>query len=127
MFKTTPNVFPIEDVVLVKSTDESDKSLDGILPDEDDEILEILGKGTVISRGPGYTSSIGKIPITVKVGDEILFLKEKAAKFIEGEDTYYIISERDTSAVLNREPTEEEMGGHVIQDFSIFPKDPKKE
>lgn len=59
-------------------------------------------QGVVVEVGPGRTLENGTlVPMTVKVGDTVLFKKYGPEEFTLDEQEYLILSESDIIAVLN--------------------------
>jgi chaperonin GroES len=90
---------PLEDRVVVKPAPADEKVQGGIIiPDTAKEKPQ---KGEVMAVGPGKVSDTGvKIPITVKVGDMVLYGKYSETEVtIDGEE-YLIVSESDILAVI---------------------------
>ena len=58
-------------------------------------------KGVVTAVGDGRITLSGeRIPLRVKVGDQILFNKFAGTEIIDGEDKYVIILESDILAII---------------------------
>lgn len=95
-------VRPLHDRVLVKRAEEVEqKSAAGIIiPDTAKEKPQ---RGTVIAVGEGKKDENGKrIPLDVKVGDEVLFGKYAGTEVkIDGEE-YLIMHESDILAVIEK-------------------------
>jgi len=92
---------PLGDRVLLKPVYEEEKSKGGILlPDTVSKEKPQVGE--VLAVGPGGTDQEGKlIPMTVKVGDKVVYAKYSGTD-IKGDDDeeYLIISEKDILAVF---------------------------
>ncbi len=97
------NVKPLGDRVLVEPLTEHESGKEtraGIfIPETADK--ERSEQGTVVAVGPGKITDDGKlIPISVKVGDKILFTKYGPDEIkIDGKD-YFILSESNILAVI---------------------------
>ncbi len=92
---------PLGDRVLIKPTEEAEKTKGGIIiPDTAKEKPQ---KGEVISAGPGARDETGKIqPLDVKAGDRILFGKWSGSEVqIDGDDLM-IMKESDILGVLEQ-------------------------
>ena len=90
---------PLEDRVVVKPAPPDEKVQGGIIiPDTAKEKPQ---KGEIVAIGPGKVSDAGeKIPMTVKVGDTILYGKYSGTEVtIDGEE-YLIVRESDILAVI---------------------------
>ncbi|MDQ5950643.1 MAG: chaperonin GroES [Patescibacteria group bacterium] len=98
-------VIPLSDRVLVRPLSKEEvekKSKSGILvPDEINK--EKSEQGTVVAVGPGKWNEDGeeRIPMTVKVGDRVIFSGYGFDEIkLEGEE-YYMISEGNILAIIN--------------------------
>lgn len=95
------NIKPLADRVVVKPSEAEETTKGGIiLPDT---AKEKPIEGTVVAAGPGKASEgDGKIiPMTVKVGDKVLYGKYSGTEVsIEGVD-YLIMRESDIFAIVN--------------------------
>ncbi len=90
---------PLEDRVVIKPAPPDEKVQGGIIiPDTAKEKPQ---KGEIVAIGPGKVSDAGeKIPMTVKVGDTILYGKYSGTEVtIDGEE-YLIVRESDILAVI---------------------------
>ena len=85
---------PLSDRVIVKPAEAEEKTKGGIIiPDTAKEKPQ---KGTVVAAGPGKKDE----PVTVAVGDTVLYGKYSGTEInFEGED-YLIMRESDILAVL---------------------------
>ena len=94
------SVTPLHDRVIVKAAPAEEKTAGGIIiPDTAKEKPQ---RGTVVAVGPGkYAEQTGTlIPISVKVGDKVLYGKFAGQEFtLEGKD-YLIMRESDIYVVL---------------------------
>lgn len=90
---------PLHDRVLVRRADEDERSVGGIIIP--DTAKEKPMQGEVIAVGPGARDENGKIvPLSVKVGDQILFGKWSGTEVkIDGEDLA-IMKESDILGVI---------------------------
>ena len=91
---TDVNIRPLHDRLLVRRMKEDEKTAGGIIiPDTAKEKPQ---KGIIVAVGNGKKDE----PITVKVGDEVLYGKYSGTEItIEGKD-YLIMRESDIFAVL---------------------------
>lgn len=87
-------VTPLHDRVIVKAAPADEKSSGGIIiPDSAKEKPQ---RGTVVAAGPGKKDE----PVTVKVGDTVLYGKYAGTEIqVEGED-YLIMRESDILAII---------------------------
>jgi chaperonin GroES len=92
---------PLKDRVLVKYSDEPEKSAGGIyIPDTAKEKPQ---KGEVIAVGPGKVTDDGKVQkMEVKVGDTVLFEKYSGSKINIDNTEYLIIREDDILGILEK-------------------------
>jgi len=90
---------PLHDRVLVRRVEEDERSVGGIIIP--DTAKEKPMQGKVIAVGPGARDENGKIvPLSVKVGDQILFGKWSGTEVkIDGEDLA-IMKESDILGVV---------------------------
>jgi len=93
-------VRPLHDRVLVKRSNEEEKSKGGIIIP--DSAKEKPAQGTIMAVGQGRVSEDGKVrPLDVKKGDTVLFGKYAGTEIkIDGEDLL-IMREEDVLAILN--------------------------
>lgn len=92
---------PLKDRVLVKYSDEPEKSAGGLyIPDTAKEKPQ---KGEVIAVGPGKITDDGKLQkIEVKIGDIVLFDKYSGSKINIDNVEYLIIREDDILGILEK-------------------------
>jgi len=85
---------PLQDRILVKRAVEEERSRGGIvIPDS---AKEKPVKGKILAIGPGKRLESGAIqPMSLKVGDEILFGKYAGTEVKLGHDEEYIIMRED--------------------------------
>jgi chaperonin GroES len=93
------NFKPLKDRILVKYSDEPEKSAGGLyIPDSAKEKPQ---KGEVISVGTGKITDDGKLQkMEIKVGDKVLFEKYSGSKINIDETEYLIIREDDVLGIL---------------------------
>ena len=90
---------PLQDRVIVKRLEEEEKTKGGIIiPDTAKEKPQ---EGKVIAVGKGKMNEDGKlIPLDVKVGDRILFVKYSGSEIkIDGEE-HLIMREEDILGII---------------------------
>ena len=91
---------PLKDRVLVKYSDEPDKSSGGLyIPDTAKEKPQ---KGEVMAVGPGKSDNGKTVPMDVKVGDVVLFEKYSGSKINIEEQEYLIIREDDILGIVEK-------------------------
>ena len=90
---------PLQDRVLVRRTEEEEKSRGGIIIP--DTAREKPMEGEVLAAGPGARGEDGKLhPLDVKIGDRVLFGKWSGTEVkIEGEELL-IMKEFDIMGVI---------------------------
>ena len=88
------NIKPLQDRVLVAPAEAEQKTAGGIIiPDTAKEKPQ---KGTVVAAGPGKKDE----PMTVKVGDTVLYGKYSGTEFQLDGETYLIMKESDIYAIV---------------------------
>nr|WP_294940868.1 co-chaperone GroES [uncultured Mucilaginibacter sp.] len=95
------NIKPSADRVVVQAAAAETKTASGIyIPETAQEKPQ---KGTIVAVGPGkYADNSGAlIPMTVKVGDEILYGKYAGTEVTVDGKEYLIMRESDIYAVFN--------------------------
>ena len=60
------------------------------------EIGEVIGVGP----GDGYGYAVPKFPMTVKAGDKVWFIRDRAQKIELAKGIFYVIRERDVLGIL---------------------------
>lgn len=92
-------VKPLYNRILVKRS-EATKSKGGILLPESAQ--EKPKEGTVVAAGPGKLNEDGSIePVTVKVGDRVLFSTYAGTEVTLDDETLLIIAEDDLLGILS--------------------------
>jgi chaperonin GroES len=91
---------PLGDRLVVKPAGREETTKSGIvLPDTAKEKPQ---RGTIIAAGEGRRDDDGdRIPLDVKVGDEILFAKYAGTEFKLEDEDLLILSEKDVLAVVS--------------------------
>lgn len=88
------NIIPLADRVLVEPVEAASKTATGIIiPDTAKEKPQ---KGTVLAAGAGKAED----PLTVKVGDSVLYGKYSGTPITVEGKTYLIMRETDIFAIL---------------------------
>jgi chaperonin GroES len=88
------NVKPLHDRVIVKAAEKAEKTASGIIiPDTAQEKPQ---KGEVVAVGNGTKD----FPMTVKVGDTILFGKYSGTEIEIEEQKYLLMKETDIFAII---------------------------
>jgi len=90
---------PLGDRVVVKPSEREEMTRGGIvLPDTAKEKPQ---RGTVLAAGEGRVDEEGKrVPMDVKVGDEVLFAKYAGTEFKLEDEELLILSEKDILAIV---------------------------
>ena len=90
---------PLRDKVLIKVEEEEEKTAGGIyLPDTAKEKPQ---RGIVVAVGDGKLTDEGKvIPISVKVGDKVIFSKYAGTEIKLNGEKHVILSADDIYAVI---------------------------
>jgi chaperonin GroES len=91
---------PLHDNVIVKPITQEEKTEAGIiLPDTVDK--EKPEKGEVIAVGPGKLTDTGqRQPMSVAVGNKVIFTKYSPNEIKINNETYLILSESDILAII---------------------------
>ena len=92
---------PLADRVLVQVKEEATKTKSGILlPDTAQKKSQ---RGVVIAVGAGKLADDGKrIPLEVKVGDEVLFSKYSGSEIKQDGKDYLLLDERDILGIFSK-------------------------
>lgn len=96
-----PVLNPVHDRILVKRHEPESVTQGGIVIPAA-SVDEKTSKATVVAVGPGKYSEKTAIliPMTVKVGDEILCHPAAGSKVVVGNDTYWCMPESDVWCVM---------------------------
>jgi chaperonin GroES len=99
MSDSVSNLKPLGDRLVVKPAGREEMTASGIvLPDTAKEKPQ---RGTIVAAGEGRRDDDGdRIPLDVKVGDEVLFAKYAGTEFKLDDTDYLILSEKDVLAVV---------------------------
>ena len=92
---------PLADRVVIKPAEREERTKGGIyLPDTASK--ERPQEGTVIAAGEGRRDDSGKlIPMSVKVGETVLFAKYSGTEFKIDEVEYLMMAEKDILGVID--------------------------
>ncbi len=92
---------PLGDRVLIKPVETEEEVKGGIIiPDTAKEKPQ---EGEVIAVGPGKLDESGKrMPMSVKVGDRVLYSKYGGTEVKIDDDDYLIMSESDIMAIIEK-------------------------
>ena len=91
---TKINLKPLADRVLIEPAEAEEKTAGGIIiPDTAKEKPQ---RGTVVAAGPGKKDE----PLTVKVGDNVLYSKYAGTEITHEGNDYLILREADIVAIV---------------------------
>jgi len=95
------NIKPLSDHLLIEPIPQEEKTKTGIfLPESADK--ERPEQGKILAVGPGQKLSSGKIvPLSVKVGDKVLFTKYGPNEIKVDNKEYLIAREEDILAIID--------------------------
>jgi len=92
------NLKPLGDKVVIKVKDEEVTTKSGIvLPGSAQEKPQ---QGTIEAVGTGAIVDGKKVPLDVKVGDEVIYSKYSGSEVKVGEEKYLIIKQSDILAII---------------------------
>ena len=93
------NIKPLADRVVVKASDEAEQMRGGLyIPDTAKEKPQ---QGEVIAAGPGKYEDGKLVPMSVKVGDKVLYGKYSGTEITLDGDQYLILRESDVLAIVS--------------------------
>ena len=93
------NIKPLSDHIFVETFNEEKTTKGGIFIPASSEEKPMIGK--VVAVGPGKTTDEGKlIPLSVKVGDKVLFTKYSTNEVKVNEKEYLVIRQDDILAII---------------------------
>lgn len=97
---TATSLKPLGDRLVVKPATREEMTKSGIvLPDTAREKPQ---RGTILAAGDGRRDDDGdRIPMDVKVGDEVIFAKYSGTEFKLDDDDVLILSEKDVFAIVS--------------------------
>jgi chaperonin GroES len=95
---TGVKISPLADRVVIKSTEETEQMRGGLyIPDTAKEKPQ---QGEIIAAGPGKYEDGKLVPMTVKVGDKVLYGKYSGTEITLDGDIVLILRESDVLAVV---------------------------
>ena len=98
-----PNIKPLNDRVLVERMEASDTTAGGIVLPE--SAKEKPTQGRIVATGDGAFSKEGdRMPLSVKVGDRIIFSSYAGTAVKESGNEYLILDESEILAVVDDKP-----------------------
>jgi chaperonin GroES len=96
---TGVKISPLADRVVIKSTEETEQMRGGLyIPDTAKEKPQ---QGEIIAAGPGKYEDGKLVPMTVKVGDKVLYGKYSGTEITLDGDIVLILRESDVLAVVS--------------------------
>jgi len=96
--KTATTVKPLSDRVVVKALEEAEQMRGGLfIPDTAKEKPQ---QGEIVAVGPGKYEDGKLVPMTLKVGDKVLYGKYSGTEVTLNNDQVLILRESDVLAVI---------------------------
>ena len=96
--KTSTKVTPLSDRVVVRALEETEQMRGGLfIPDT---AKEKPMQGEIIAIGPGKYEDGKLVPMTVKVGDKVLYGKYSGTEVTLDDEQYLILRESDVLAII---------------------------
>ncbi|MEO7216926.1 MAG: co-chaperone GroES [Gemmatimonadaceae bacterium] len=96
--KTATTVKPLADRVVIKALEETEQMRGGLfIPDTAKEKPQ---QGEIVAVGPGRYEDSKLVPMTLKVGDKVLYGKYSGTEVTINNDQLLILRETDVLAVL---------------------------
>ncbi|HUQ20609.1 MAG TPA: co-chaperone GroES [Gemmatimonadaceae bacterium] len=97
--KTSTKVVPLADRVVVRASEETEQMRGGLfIPDTAKEKPQ---QGEIVAVGPGKYEDGKLVPMTVKVGDKVLYGKYSGTEVKLDDDDFLILRESDVLAVIS--------------------------
>ena len=94
------NFKPLSNHIFIEPVEEEKTTKSGIVLPETAEKEKPI-KGKIVAVGPGKLNEKGeRLPMSVKVGDMVLFKKYGPDEVKLGDDTYLVLSADDVMAVV---------------------------
>ena len=91
-------ITPLSDRVVVKASDDTEQMRGGLyIPDTAKEKPQ---RGEIIAAGPGKYEDGKLVPMSVKVGDKVLYGKYSGTEITLDNEQYLILRESDVLAVV---------------------------
>jgi len=96
---SSTKVQPLADRVVIRALEETEQMRGGLyIPDTAKEKPQ---QGEIISIGPGKYEDGKLVPMSVKVGDKVLYGKYSGTEVTLDNENYLILRESDVLAVIN--------------------------
>jgi chaperonin GroES len=97
--KTATKVTPLSDRVVVRAMEETEQMRGGLfIPDTAKEKPQ---QGEIIAVGPGKYEDGKLVPMTVKVGDKVLYGKYSGTEVTLDDEPFLILRESDVLAIVS--------------------------
>jgi chaperonin GroES len=97
--KTKTKVTPLSDRVVVRALEETEQMRGGLfIPDTAKEKPQ---QGEIIAIGPGKYEDGKLVPMTVKVGDKVLYGKYSGTEVTLDDEQFLILRESDVLAIIS--------------------------
>src|SRR5688500_18154995 len=97
--KTATKVTPLSDRVVARTTEETEQMRGGLfIPDAAKEKPQ---QGEIVAIGPGKYEDGKLVPMTVKVGDKVLYGKYSGTEVTIDDESLLILRESDVLAVIS--------------------------
>ena len=94
------SIKPLEDRIVVKANEAETTTASGlVIPDTAKEKPQ---EGTVIAVGPGRFDDGVRVPMDVKVGDNVIYSKYGGTEVKYNGEEYLVLSARDVLAILEK-------------------------
>ena len=91
---------PLEDRIVIKTNEAETTTASGlVIPDTAKEKPQ---EGTVIAVGPGRFDDGVRVPMDVKVGDNVIYSKYGGTEVKYNGEEYLVLSARDVLAILEK-------------------------
>lgn len=96
---TSVNTSPLADRVVVRALEAHDRTTSGLyIPDTAKEKPQ---EGEIVAVGPGKYEDGKLVPMSVKVGDRVLYGKYNGTEVTLDGNPYLILRESDVLAIIN--------------------------
>jgi chaperonin GroES len=97
--KTSTKVTPLSDRVVVRAMEETEQMRGGLfIPDTAKEKPQ---QGEIVAVGPGKYEDGKLVPMTVKVGDKVLYGKYSGTEVTLDDEQFLILRESDVLAIVS--------------------------
>jgi chaperonin GroES len=97
--KTSTKVTPLSDRVVVRALEETEQMRGGLfIPDTAKEKPQ---QGEIVAVGPGKYEDRKLVPMTVNIGDKVLYGKYSGTEVTLDDEQFLILRESDVLAVIS--------------------------